>query len=244
MVVGWQPWKPATEAASVARMVLRVPDKPSIVVLPFVNMSSDHGQDFFADGMTEDLIAELSKVSGLFVIARNTSFTYKGKPTKIAQVAEELGVVYVLEGSVQRAGDQVRINAQLIDALSGGHVWADRFDGSLADVFALQDKVTNSSADALAVRLTPTQQAAIGQKETTVPAAYDQFLRGWGTLPADVAEDYAKAFPSLKTRSNSIRVTTGLMRRWRWFMSRAPLGSGPPAWEFHRSRLGSEHSVF
>ena len=137
-----RPWEPKIEAASVERMALPLPDKPSIAVLPLANMSNDPNQDYFADGITDDLITELSKVSGLFVIARNTSFTYKGKAVKIAQVAEELGVRYVLEGSVQRAGDRVRINAQLIDALNGGHVWADRFDGSLADVFALQDKVT------------------------------------------------------------------------------------------------------
>jgi TolB-like protein/DNA-binding winged helix-turn-helix (wHTH) protein/Flp pilus assembly protein TadD len=195
-VVGWlHPWKPSIEAASVARMALPLPDKPSIAVLPFANMSGDTRQEFFADGMTDDLITGLSQVSGLFVIARNTSFSYKGKPVKIAQVAEELGVRYVLEGSVQRAGDHVRINAQLIDALSGGHVWADRFDGSLTDVFALQDKVTTSTVDALAVRLTPTQQATIGQKETTVPAAYDQFLRGWEHYRRTTPEDYAKAIP-------------------------------------------------
>jgi TolB-like protein/lipoprotein NlpI len=195
-VAGWlRPWEPRIEAASVARMVLPLPDKPSIAVLPFANMSGDPQQEFFADGLTDDLITGLSQVSGLFVIARNTSFTYKGKPVKIAQVAEELGVRYVLEGSVQRAGDQVRINAQLIDALNGGHVWADRFDGSLADIFALQDKVTDGTADALAVRLTPTQQAAIGQKVTAVPAAYDQFLRGWEHYRRTSPEDYAKAIP-------------------------------------------------
>ncbi len=135
-------------------MALPLPDKPSIAVLPFANMSDDPKQEYFADGITDDLITELSKVSGLFVISRNSTFVYKGKTVPPKQVSEELGVRYVLEGSVQRAGDQLRINAQLIDALSGGHEWADRFDGSLADVFALQDKVTRSIADALAIRLT------------------------------------------------------------------------------------------
>jgi TolB-like protein len=151
---GLYPLGPRIELASMQRMALPLPEKPSLVVLPFSNMSDDSKQDYFADGLTDDLITELSKVSGLFVIARNSSFTYKGKPVKIGQVAEELGVRYVLEGSVQRAGDRVRINAQLIDALSGGHVWADQFDGSLADVFGLQDKVTRNSADALAIWLT------------------------------------------------------------------------------------------
>jgi TolB-like protein len=190
-----RPWEPKIEAASVERMALPLPDKPSIAVLPLANMSNDPNQDYFADGITEDLITELSKVSGLFVIARNTSFTYKGKAVKIAQVAEELGVRYVLEGSVQRAGDRVRINAQLIDALSGGHVWAERFDGSLADVFALQDKVTTGTAEALAVRLTATQQASIAQKETRVPAAYDAFLRGWEHYRRTTPEDFAQSIP-------------------------------------------------
>jgi len=192
---GWllQPWRQGMEAASVERMALPLPDKPAIVVLPFINISNDSEQDFFADGITDDLITELSKVSGLFVIARNTSFSYKGNPIKTAQVAEELGVHYVLEGSVQRAGDRVRINAQLTDALVGGQVWADRFDGSIADVFALQDKVTNTTADALAVRLTPSQEAAIDRKETAVPAAYDQFLRGWQHYRQTTPVDYAKA---------------------------------------------------
>ena len=181
--------------ASVERMALPLPDKPSIAVLPLANMSNDPNQDYFADGITEDLITELSKVSGLFVIARNTSFTYKGKAVKIAQVAEELGVRYVLEGSVQRAGDRVRINAQLIDALNGGHVWAERFDGSLADVFALQDKVTTTTAEALAVRLTATQLASIAQKETSVPAAYDAFLRGWEHYRRTTPEDFRQAIP-------------------------------------------------
>src|SRR5262245_54282639 len=156
-----RPWESRIEPASVQRMALPLPDRPSIVVLPFANMSNDLGQGFFADGITDDLITELSKVGGLFVIARNTSFTYKGRPIKIAQVAEELGVRYVLEGSVQRAGDRVRINAQLIDAVEGGHVWADRFDGPIADVFSLQDRVTNSTADALAIRLNSSQQQTI-----------------------------------------------------------------------------------
>lgn len=142
-------------------------------------MSGDIEQEFFADGVAEEIITALSKSHWLFVIARNSSFTYKGKSVKIAQVAEELGVRYVLEGSVQRAGDRLRINAQLIDALTGGHVWADQFDGSLADIFALQDKVTRNSADALAVRLSAPEEASIIQKETSVPSAYDAFLRGW-----------------------------------------------------------------
>lgn len=197
--VAWlRPWEPKIAVASVERMALPLPDKPSIAVLPLANMSNDPNQDYFANGLTEDLITELSKVSGLFVIARNTSFTYKGKAVKIAQIAEELGVRYVLEGSVQRSGNRIRINAQLIDAINGGHVWADRFDGSLADVFVLQDKVTNTIADALALRLTATQQASIAQNETSDPAAYEALLRGWEHYRHTTREDDAKAIAHIE----------------------------------------------
>ena len=131
----FKPWEQSEKPASVDRMAFPLPDKPSIAVLPFTNMSSDAEQEYFVDGMTEDLITDLSKVSGLFVIARNSVFTYKDKAVKVGQVAEELGVRYVLEGSVRRAGDQVRVNALLIDATTGGHLWAERYDGTLENVF-------------------------------------------------------------------------------------------------------------
>jgi adenylate cyclase len=172
-----------------------LPDKPSIAVLPFVNMSDDPKQESFADGVTDELITELSKVSGLFIISRNSTFVYKGKNVPPKQVSRELGVRYVLEGSVQRSGEQLRINAQLVDALSGGHVWADKFDGSLADVFALQDKVTRSIADALAIKLTATEEEALNRIETKVPAAYDAFLRGWVLLRRRNPDDLARAVP-------------------------------------------------
>jgi TolB-like protein/class 3 adenylate cyclase len=144
---------PQEEPASVERMVLPLPDKPSIAVLPFTNMSSDAEQEYFADGMTEDLITDISKVKELFVIARNSAFTYKGKAVNVSQVAKELGVRYVIEGSVQRVSNQVRINAQLIDASTGGHVWAERYDGSLEDVFSMRDKITQSIVTALKITL-------------------------------------------------------------------------------------------
>jgi adenylate cyclase len=198
-LAAWQrPWEPKIEAAAVERMALPLPDKPSLVVLPFVNMSGDAEQEYFADGMTEDLTTDLSRLSGLFVISRNTAFTYKGKAIKPAQVAEELGVRYILEGSIRRGGNEVRINAQLIDALSGGHVWADRYDGSLADVFALQDKVTNAIVDALALRITNAEQIALNQQETTVSAAYDAFLRGWEHYRRTTPQDYKEAIPLLE----------------------------------------------
>jgi TolB-like protein/class 3 adenylate cyclase/lipoprotein NlpI len=194
----WRPWEPQIEPAQVEDMALPLPDVPSIAVLPFANMSGDPQQDYFADGITDDLITELSKVSGLFVISRNSTFVYKGKAAPPKEVSEALGVRYVLEGSVQRAGDTLRINAQLIDALSGGHAWADRFDGSLGDVFALQDKVTRSVADALALRLTAAEQAAPVRQETSVPAAYDAFLRGWEHYRRTTAKDFAAAIPAFE----------------------------------------------
>ena len=142
------------ETASPDRMVTQLPDKTSIAVLPFINMSDDPAQEYFVDGMTEDLITDLAKIESLFVIARNTAFTYKGQSVVIPEVARELGVKYVLEGSVRRDVDRVRINAQLIDGTSGAHVWAERYDGSLADVFTLQDKVTGEIITQLQITLT------------------------------------------------------------------------------------------
>jgi TolB-like protein len=194
-VFWWQPWAPDVEPASIERMAYPLPDKPSIAVLPFTNMSGDAEQAYFADGMTEDLITDLSKVSGLFVIARNSTFVYKDRTVAIRQVAEELGVRYVLEGSVRRAGDQVRINAQLIDATTGGHVWAERYDGSLTDVFALQDKVTQNIVTALAVNLTAGERERQARKETDSPEAYDAFLRGWAHYRLFTPEDLAKSVP-------------------------------------------------
>ncbi len=174
-----QPWQATVEPASVERMAYPLPDKPSIAVLPFTNMSDDPAQEYFADGMTEDLITDLSKVSGLFVIARNSSFSYKGQAVQVRQVAEELGVRYVLEGSVRRAGDQGRINAQLIDATTGGHIWAERYDGSIGDVFGLQDQVTRQIVGMLAVQLTQREAAQMTLVETVSTDAYDAFLKGW-----------------------------------------------------------------
>ena len=174
-------------------MAFPLPDKPSIAVLPFTNMSDDPEQEYFADGMTEDLITDLSKISGLFVIARNSSFSYKGQQVKVRQVAEELGVRFVLEGSVRRSGDQVRINAQLIDATTGGHLWAERYDGTLADVFGLQDTVTERIVSALAVHLTVGEEARVSRRETDDVAAYDAFLQGWEHYRRRTPGEFAKA---------------------------------------------------
>lgn len=157
---------------------LALPDKPSIAVMAFNNMSGDPKQEYFSDGMTEDIITDLSKVSGLFVIARNSSFAYKGRKVNLSEVGRELGVRYVLEGSVRKAGGRIRINAQLIDATTGGHVWAERFDREIVDIFTLQDEVTRKIVSALAVKLKPGEQKRLTRKIVIDPAAYDLFLRG------------------------------------------------------------------
>ena len=190
----WQrPWETREEPASEANMAFPLPDKPSIAVLPFNNMSEDQGQEYFADGMTEDLITDLSKISGLFVIARNSSFSYKGRQVKVRQVAEELGVRYVLEGSVRRAGGEVRINAQLIDATTGGHLWAERYDGTLDDVFDLQDRVTEQIVAALAVNLTGAEQAERASHGTENAQAHDAYLQGLARYKLLMPEDLKQA---------------------------------------------------
>ena len=148
------PPAPKIEVASKEKMAFPLPDLPSIAVLPFVNMSGDPKQEFLSDGITENIITGLSKVPRLFVIARNSTFTYKGKPVEVKQVSEELGVQYVLEGSVQRSADRIRVTAQLIDALKGHHVWAERYDRDLTDLFALQDEITVKILNAIRVKLT------------------------------------------------------------------------------------------
>jgi adenylate cyclase len=187
-------WRaPTIEPASKDKMAFPLPDKPSIAVLPFVNMSDDPQQEYFSDGMTEDLITDLSKISGLFVIARNSTFAYKGKQVKIRQVAEDLGVRYVLEGSVRRAGDQVRINAQLVDATTGQHLWAERYDGIMRDIFSLQDRINQRIVAALAVQLTEGEKTQVAQKWTMNPAAYDEYLRGREHTSRLTADEYNKA---------------------------------------------------
>ena len=181
----WAIWNfyfrpPPIEPASVEKMAFPMPDKPSIAVLPFDNMSDDPKHDYFSDGITEEIITALSKVPYLFVIARNSTFSYKGKPVKISQVAEELGVRYVLEGSVRRAGDRVRVTAQLIDAIKGHHLWAERYERELKDTFALQDEITGSILSALEVKLTKGEQATIRGKSTDNLEAFLKFLQaGW-----------------------------------------------------------------
>jgi adenylate cyclase len=169
--------RPPFEAASVERMAYPLPDKPSIAVLPFNNMSGDPDQEYLSDGLSEEIITALSKITKLFVIARNSSFSYKGKPVKVKQVAEELGVRYVLEGSVRKALDRVRITAQLIDALSGHHLWAERYDRDLKDIFALQDEITMKVINALQVQLTEGEHARLWGKGADNLEAYLKSLQ-------------------------------------------------------------------
>ncbi|HEV8716503.1 MAG TPA: tetratricopeptide repeat protein [Candidatus Binatia bacterium] len=164
-----------TEAASAA---LPLPDKPSIVVLPFVNMSKDPEQEYFSDGLTEVLTGDLSKISSLFVIARNSAFTYKGKAVKVQDVGREMGVRYVLEGSVQKADQRVRITTQLIDATTGYHLWSEQYDRPLQDIFALQDEIVQKIVTTLKLQLTLEEQGHIVRKHTDNLEAYDAFLHG------------------------------------------------------------------
>ena len=173
-----RPTAPPAVVPSEQIPAIELPDKPSIAVLPFVNMSGDPEQEYFSDGITEDLIIDLSKVSGLFVIARNSVYNYKGKAVKPEKVSQELGVRYVLEGSVRKSGDRVRITAKLVDGTTGYHVWAERYDRNLKNIFALQDEVTQKIVAALAVKLTEAEQERVLRKDTDNLEAYDYYLHG------------------------------------------------------------------
>ncbi|MGC2712842.1 MAG: tetratricopeptide repeat protein, partial [Pseudolabrys sp.] len=161
-----------------AEMSAATRDKPSIAVLPFNNMSGDPEQEYFSDGITEDIITDLSKVSGLSVIARHSSFSYKGKPLKVQQIGRELGVDFMLEGSVRKAGGRVRVTGQLVNCKKGSHVWAERFDRDLTDIFAIQDEITRAIVEQLKVRLLPQEREAVEQIPTENIEAYTYCLRG------------------------------------------------------------------
>jgi len=229
------------EVASVERMQYPLPDKPSIAVLPFANLSKDPDQEYFIEGMTDDLVTDLSKISGVFVIARTSSSTYKGKNVKVKQVAEELGVRYVLEGSIRREGDEIRINAQLVDAMTGHHLWAERYDGTIGKVFALQDRITQKIVTALEVKLTGSEKELLGKKGTDNVAAYDFFLRGWGHYLRITPEDSAKAVDSFKKAieldPNYIRAYAALaMVYWEASILLTPLKSLGVSWPEARVR--------
>src|SRR5712671_1501226 len=190
--------QPPTPASPTATSSLPLPDKPSIAVLPFANMSGDPEQEYFADGMVEEIITALSRIRWLFVTARNSSFTYKGQAVNVRQVGRELGVRYVLEGSVRKAGGRVRITAQLIDALSGVHLWADRFDGSLDDVFDLQDKVAISVAGVIEPTLQAAEIRRAADRPTNDLTAYDLHLRALSFLYHWERKATASAFDLLR----------------------------------------------
>jgi len=188
-----------------------LPDKPSIAVLPFQNMSGDPEQEYFADGMVEEIITALSRIRWLFVIARNSTFTYKGRSIDVKQVGRELGVRYVLEGSVRKSGQRVRITGQLIDVVNATHLWADRFDGSLEDVFELQDRVAISVAGVIE----PTLQAAEFRRSSARPTsdltAYDFYLRALPHQFSFASDRNALVLDLLGQRSTAIRVTALLL---------------------------------
>lgn len=176
--IWWRPWAPTVEPAVVERMALPLPDKPSIVVLPFANPSGDAGQDHVADGITEDIITALSQISRLFVIARNSSFVFKGKVASVKQVAEDLGVRYVLAGSVRTSGERIRITAQLIDAVDGNHLWTERYDRDIAELFAMQDEITDRIVVALRIKLTTGEETRVHRKHTRSLKAWHLVGRG------------------------------------------------------------------
>jgi adenylate cyclase len=175
-------FRPAFEPASVEKMALPLPDKPSIAVLPFKNLSGDSQQEYLADGITESIIGAISRISGLFVIASNSVFTYKGKAVKVQQVSQELGVRNILEGTVQRMGNRLRIHAQLIDAITGGHLWSEKYDREMEDLFSVQDNISKEILTALRVKIVEGEQARVWAKSTSNIEAYLKFLQAYDTF--------------------------------------------------------------
>jgi TolB-like protein len=182
------------------------PDKPSIAVLPFENLSGDPEQEYFSDGMAEDLITDISKISGLFVIARNSSFAFKGPAVDIKEIATKLGVGHILEGSVRKMGPKLRVNVQMIDAQSGGHIWAERYDGDLADIFEFQDDIREQIVSALRLRLTASDRALTERKQTDSVAAYDLFLKGRSNFHASRLRTCWRRKGISRRRSRSIPI--------------------------------------
>jgi TolB-like protein/class 3 adenylate cyclase/Tfp pilus assembly protein PilF len=189
---------PEAAASFKAEKLLQLPDKPSIAVLPFQNMSGDPEQEYFADGMVEDITTALSRIKWLFVIARNSSFAYKGKAADIRQVGRELGVRYVLEGSVRKAGNRVRITGQLIEAHTGSHIWAEKFDSAMDDIFELQDQVATQVVSAISPRLQQSELERANRKPTENLTAYDYYLRGCAKRHTYNKPTFIEALPLLK----------------------------------------------
>ena len=194
-------------AAASRRPTLALPDKPSIAVLPFTNMSGDPEQDYFADGMVEEIITALSHFRQLFVIARNSSFTYKGRAVDVKQVGRELGVRYVLEGSVRKAANRVRITGQLVDTATGAHLWADRFDGGLGDIFDLQDQVTESVVGAIAPAVENAEIERAKRKPTESSTPMASICAGWpGVISLVTGKRMTRRCACSTTRSSSTRI--------------------------------------
>jgi TolB-like protein/class 3 adenylate cyclase len=198
------------------KVTLALPDKPSIAVLPFQNMSGDPEQEYFADGIVEDIITALSRFPSLFVIARNSTFTYKGRAVDMKQVGRELGVRYVLEGSVRKAGNRVRITGQLIDAATGTHLWADRFDGALEDIFDLQDRVTASVIGAIAPKLEQAEIERATRKPTDNLDAYDYFLRGLASLYQSLFSNREANDEALRLFNRATELDPGFASAYGW----------------------------
>jgi len=251
VVVGvWTVWNyqfrapPSTEKTTSEQPAFTaISDKPSIAVLPFVNMSDDPKQEYFGDGMAEDLITDLSKISGLSVISRNSAFAYKGNSIATKKIAKNLGARYILEGSVRKAGDLVRINAQLIDASTEHHLWAERFDGLLKDIFALQDKIARKIVASLAVTLTEREREHIYRKETASVQAYDALLKGSDLMKRYSPERITKAISyfrdALEFDPDYSRVYAGLAEA---YLYAALYGGRPVGLSPQECFLRSEHN--
>jgi len=222
--------EPAVSDAGISREV-PLPDKPSIAVLPFVNMSGDPEQEYFSDGMTEEIITGLSKMPRMHVIARNSTFTYKGKPVKAQQVGKELGVRYVLEGSVRKAGNRIRVTAQLVDAVTGYHLWAERYERELRDIFALQDEITMKILTALQVELTDGEQVLLRKGLTSNLEAWGYAVKASAVLEEGTKEGIAKARRLLE---QSVALDPEYVSAWaglaltHWFDARFGWSDSPP----------------
>ena len=222
----WQPWLPGIETTSVARVDFPLPDKPSIAVLPFDNLSGDESLEHFADGLSEDITASLAKLPRIFVIARNSSFTYKGRAVKVQQVAEELGVKYVLEGSIQKSGEQLRITSQLIDGITGGHVWTERYDRKAADLFAVKDAITLNILSNLEVALTGKENARLKLHDTDSLEAwlahresakyYRRFTKETNLRARELAQAAIELDPDFSAAHSRLAMTHMMDARLRW----------------------------
>ena len=218
--------------------------RQSIAVLPFENLSDDPQQVFFADGIAEDLLTDISRLSGVFVIARNSSFAYRGKAADARLVARELGVRYVLEGSVRRAGGQVRINVQLVDGTTGSQQWAERYDGVYADIFALQDRVTKAVVGALAVQLTGDEQMALGRHDTDSARSLRGVSARMGVLPEDNARGLQEGDSHISSgQQNWTRTTDAPTLLSPWCISAATTRDGPGASGYRRTVPSEPHSA-